>query len=165
MLNNFLVAINIHLFIYLLHFYLDPSIRLFSHLDRFSFGPFLYLALFLAGCFFLSISFLIHVSAILLASFLASRFSCRVQIQKEVISDLKRENQFLSKEICESLWLIFRERSVNTGFKTGFYGAWHYGFPPRISFQTVVLLVTLSNVAVLLQVSFLPLCLFLRPNS
>jgi hypothetical protein len=27
----------------------------------------------------------------------------RVQIQKEVISDLKRENQFLSKNICEPI--------------------------------------------------------------
>jgi hypothetical protein len=36
-----------------------------------------------------------------------------VQIQKEVISDLKRENQFLLKEIWESILLISSERSVN----------------------------------------------------
>ncbi len=39
-----------------------------------------------------------------------------------MISDLKRENQFLSKEICESTY----ERSV-TCFKIGFYGAWLNG--------------------------------------
>ena len=33
--------------------------------------------------------------------------------QKEVISDLKRENQFLSKETLKSIWLISRERSLN----------------------------------------------------
>ncbi len=39
----------------------------------------------------------------------------RVQNQEEVISDMKRENQFLSKEIGEStcIWLWERERSVN----------------------------------------------------
>ncbi len=31
----------------------------------------------------------------------------------------------LSKETWESLWLISKERSVNRGFKTGFYSAWH----------------------------------------
>jgi hypothetical protein len=36
-----------------------------------------------------------------------------VQIQKEIISDLKRENQFLSKEIKESIKLISRQRYVN----------------------------------------------------
>ncbi len=46
-------------------------------------------------------------------------FIPHVQIQTEVISDLKCENQFLSKEIWESTWLISKERSVNR-FKTGF---------------------------------------------
>jgi len=32
--------------------------------------------------------------------------SSRVQIQQEVISDLKRENQFLSQDIWESIWLM-----------------------------------------------------------
>jgi hypothetical protein len=36
----------------------------------------------------------------------------RVQIKKEVISDLKRENQFLSKETWESILLISREMYV-----------------------------------------------------
>jgi hypothetical protein len=36
----------------------------------------------------------------------------QIQIQKEVISDLKCENLFLSKEICESIWLISREREI-----------------------------------------------------
>ncbi len=42
-------------------------------------------------------------------------FKNRVQIQKEVISDLKRENQFLPKEIWESIWLISRERERERG--------------------------------------------------
>ncbi len=37
----------------------------------------------------------------------------RVQIQKEVISDFSDLKQFLSKEINESIWLIFRERALN----------------------------------------------------
>jgi hypothetical protein len=41
----------------------------------------------------------------------------RGSVQREVISDLKGENQLLSNDI----W----ERSV-TGFKTGFYGVWQY---------------------------------------
>ncbi len=36
-----------------------------------------------------------------------------VHIQKEVIYDLKRENQFLSKEIWESIWVISRKRFIN----------------------------------------------------
>ncbi len=40
-------------------------------------------------------------------------------IRKEVISDLKGENQFFSKEIWDSIWLISRERSVNR-FKNWF---------------------------------------------
>jgi hypothetical protein len=47
-----------------------------------------------------------------------------VQIQKEVISDLKRESHFLSKEIQESIWL---NRDMLTGFKVDVYGAWHNG--------------------------------------
>ncbi len=43
-----------------------------------------------------------------------------VQIQKEVISDLKREILFLSKEIWESILLISSERSVNR-FKNWIY--------------------------------------------
>ncbi len=45
--------------------------------------------------------------------------SCRerrtnwLHIQKEVISYLKREHQFLSKEVWESKWLMSRERFVN----------------------------------------------------
>jgi hypothetical protein len=31
---------------------------------------------------------------------LAHEGNSRVQIQKEVVSDLKRENQFLSKRVC-----------------------------------------------------------------
>jgi hypothetical protein len=37
----------------------------------------------------------------------------RGSTQKEVISNLKRENKFLSTEIWQSIWLISRERSVN----------------------------------------------------
>jgi hypothetical protein len=37
----------------------------------------------------------------------------RVQIQKEVISDLKRENKFLSKDVWDSIGLISGERCVN----------------------------------------------------
>ncbi len=44
----------------------------------------------------------------------------RVQIQQEVISDLKRENQFLSKGLCESFCVISRERYVNPGQKLNF---------------------------------------------
>ncbi len=46
-----------------------------------------------------------------------SVFQLRVQIQKEVISDLKWENQILPKEKWESIWLISKERSVNMGLK------------------------------------------------
>jgi hypothetical protein len=31
---------------------------------------------------------------------------------KEVISDFKRENQFLSKEIIDSIWLISRDQQT-----------------------------------------------------
>ncbi len=37
----------------------------------------------------------------------------RGSTQKEVISDMKRENKFLSKEIWQFIWLISLERSVN----------------------------------------------------
>jgi hypothetical protein len=56
----------------------------------------------------------------------------RVQIQKEVISYLKRENQFSSWELWESTWLISRERSGNRFKKSVFYGAWHNGVSLRI---------------------------------
>ncbi len=34
-------------------------------------------------------------------------------IQKEIITDVKRKNKFLSKEISESIWLISKEKAVN----------------------------------------------------
>ncbi len=40
-----------------------------------------------------------------------------VQIQKEVISDLKRENQFLQKEIWDMIDDLERERCVNRVLK------------------------------------------------
>jgi hypothetical protein len=55
---------------------------------------------------------------------------CRVQSRKEVISNLKRENQFWSKEIWESIWLISIERSV-TGLNMDFK-AWNNEVPLRI---------------------------------
>ncbi len=46
----------------------------------------------------------------------------RVRIWKKVISDLKRENQFLSKEIWEfTLNDKPLDKELQTGFKTGFY--------------------------------------------
>ncbi len=52
------------------------------------------------------------------------------QIQKEVISNLKRENQFLSKEIWGSSWVISRQSCKP--FYTGFYSLCHNGVPLRI---------------------------------
>jgi hypothetical protein len=62
-----------------------------------------------------------------------AEFKFRVQFQKEVISGLKRVNMFFSKEIWESICLIFRERSVTRFLKTGYYfGTCQYGVPLRI---------------------------------
>jgi hypothetical protein len=55
----------------------------------------------------------------------------RVQTQKDVISDLKRENRFLSIVTWDIKLLISRE-ICKPVFKTGFYGAAHNGIPLRI---------------------------------
>jgi hypothetical protein len=59
----------------------------------------------------------------------------RGSIQKEGISDLKGDNQFLSKEIW-SLYELSLERDLKTGFKTGFYCAWHIGFHSELGLYT-----------------------------
>ncbi len=44
----------------------------------------------------------------------------RVQIQKEVISDLKRENQFLSNEIRESIMIVLSREICQPVIKLDF---------------------------------------------
>jgi hypothetical protein len=46
-------------------------------------------------------------------------------VQKIVISDLRRENQFLSKEIWESIRLISPKEICKLVLQAGLYGAWH----------------------------------------
>jgi hypothetical protein len=64
----------------------------------------------------------------------SSNISFRVQIQKEVICDLKHESRFFSEEIF-AIDLYSRERSVNRFENWIFYGPWHNGVPLRIETQ------------------------------
>jgi hypothetical protein len=57
----------------------------------------------------------------------------RVQIQKEVISGLKRKNQFfLSKEICGVCMIDLKREICKPVLKIGFTASWHNGVPVGI---------------------------------